>query len=577
MESPELIKELQSRGYMPLSDEEKRAVHTKLCKGYLFYRKHSWGAACYCTRCMTRFNARYDSENEDMYKTARLISHNESIRCPECDKYVTAKAEGYGRKNLYKKDYVSYWNASPDGSTVYITCGIVVDYRFGKPYYDNRGRNLSVDELEVEYHGSEWETLWAARITPGEVHSVRRSPYYYGLADLTEETVPKEPWTHCGCYFGVEYFSDNCLNYDVLENTFLKYVYRFCKYRPEVLSLDVGGTHIWKIIKFYEYAALYPSVEMLIKSGFAGAVREIVDENLRCKRLVNLKGGNPREIFRLDGNRTAALMRFAKNIYGQKSSVGALWSDHIITVMKIWRYLLKYDKKAAVETAFEIFKSNGGYRADVTETLEYCAKMTALSPSAVCRYVLKRGISPNLYRDYINECSELGYNLNDELIRRPNKFEAMHERSSAALRIFKAERLRKEKERTDSEYRRKFYDKYADRFEYSDADYMMVVPKGAEDIIREGAEQRNCVAGYAERRLKGSTIILFLRRTAEPDKSFGTIEIETTQNGNKYYFAQAYAAGNTHLPADAQKWLDNWLARVNAEKAETAVRVQVTA
>lgn len=48
----------------------------------------------------------------------------------------------------------------------------------------------------------------------------------------------------------------------------------------------------------------------------------------------------------------------------------------------------------------------------------------------------------------------------------------------------------------------------------------------AEEIVREGEEQNNCVAGYANRHADGETIIMVLRKRSEPRKPWHTVEIE---------------------------------------------------
>ena len=65
-----------------------------------------------------------------------------------------------------------------------------------------------------------------------------------------------------------------------------------------------------------------------------------------------------------------------------------------------------------------------------------------------------------------------------------------------------------------------------EEFEYSDGSYMIVLPKNAEDIVKEGKILHHCVGhgGYIEQMAEGETRILFLRRVKEPDKPLITIE-----------------------------------------------------
>lgn len=54
--------------------------------------------------------------------------------------------------------------------------------------------------------------------------------------------------------------------------------------------------------------------------------------------------------------------------------------------------------------------------------------------------------------------------------------------------------------------------------------YMIVVPKDAQDIRREGEKQHHCVGTYVERVAKGETMILFVRKVKEPETPFYTME-----------------------------------------------------
>ncbi|MCR5167085.1 MAG: PcfJ domain-containing protein, partial [Oscillospiraceae bacterium] len=200
-----------------------------------------------------------------------------------------------------------------------------------------------------------------------------------------------------------------------------------------------------------------------------------------------------------------------------------------------------------------------GYSRNVPKQL---SEKAGLKPRRITQYLYSNDISPNCYRDHVEHCLKLGYDLSDTAISLPHNFEAMHERTSEALRLIEMERLAKDNQRSEKEYCCTLYAEYTARFEYRSGKYEIVVPRGAWDIVREGADQHNCVAGYAERHLKGRTIILFLRKKEFPGLSFGTLEIGGTKGG--YYFKQAFAAGNKQLPADAKKWLDKWLNMVNS-------------
>ena len=55
--------------------------------------------------------------------------------------------------------------------------------------------------------------------------------------------------------------------------------------------------------------------------------------------------------------------------------------------------------------------------------------------------------------------------------------------------------------------------------------YMIRVPASGEEILDEGRKLKHCVGGYAERHIKGTVTILFMRRTKKPDEPWLTIEM----------------------------------------------------
>lgn len=564
-----------------VTDKIRLELHRKHQSAYIFYRRHKWGADCYCTSCLMRFQARFDTEritpkDEKLYDLALTIHHNDDIKCPLCGAQAKAKAEGYGRTKLWEWHSSAVWSAADDGQTVYIACGDIYG-GFSRHEIGSRHQYpLTLDELEKSYGGAQWCYTWVVRLRPGEVKAVRVSYPYTVTRQNTvySDDDLKEPWDYGGGLYSIHHYTEHH-NIDILESSFLRYVY--AEYRRHCID---------RTIKYMEYAAVYPSIEMLSKTGFFEIVEDIIEYSAHCKREIDLAGKKPAEIFKLDTNRAAALMRYVRE------NDRKYHKTNILAVIKMWRLMLRFNSKATPADA-EMFcmrinadmvvdeyrysgTSSRMMKCESLALFEKCCRKMQLSPIKIADYLDRQSISIYLYKDYINECETLGYDLTDSIVNRPRDFAAAHERTSAAnrARIIEEEEKRAEKQKTA--YRNKIYPKLLETFAYTDGKYSIVVPVGAEDIIDEGRQQRNCVAGYAERHIKGAVTILFLRKTGAAGSSFGTLEIGGTKGG--YYFKQAFAAGNKQLPADAKKWLDKWLAMVNSKTAEKDKdRIAVTA
>ena len=75
----------------------------------------------------------------------------------------------------------------------------------------------------------------------------------------------------------------------------------------------------------------------------------------------------------------------------------------------------------------------------------------------------------------------------------------------------------------------KVFSSIKDKYEYSDENYMVVVPSCIEDMLHEGDNLHHCVADsdrYFDRINRQEAYILFLRKADAPEKSFYTLEIE---------------------------------------------------
>lgn len=77
----------------------------------------------------------------------------------------------------------------------------------------------------------------------------------------------------------------------------------------------------------------------------------------------------------------------------------------------------------------------------------------------------------------------------------------------------------------------------------------------AEEIVREGEEQNNCVAGYANRHADGETIIMVLRKRSEPGKPWHTVEIDP----KTLECRQCYAAHNHKRTPEAAEFMERYL------------------
>lgn len=146
------------------------------------------------------------------------------------------------------------------------------------------------------------------------------------------------------------------------------------------------------------------------------------------------------------------------------------------------------------------------------------------------------------HRDYLEQLRRLGV-YGDRL---PDDLHEAHARLSERERRL-AKREKNEKFRTRRHLLAWMRWKYKGMF---------IRPiDSAEEIVREGEEMHNCVAGYADRHADGETIIMVLRRCSEPRTPWHTVEIDP----KTLECRQCYAARNHEREPEAAEFMERYL------------------
>ena len=97
-------------------------------------------------------------------------------------------------------------------------------------------------------------------------------------------------------------------------------------------------------------------------------------------------------------------------------------------------------------------------------------------------------------------------------------------------------------------------DRLKDR-EFEDEDFIVRLPRSADEIVEEGSKMHHCVGTYIKQVVSGRTIILFLRRKSDIDKEYVTIEM--TNDG---ILRQLKCKNNAVLSsASTLKFVEKWI------------------
>lgn len=527
-----------------ITKEDEEQIN-RIFEPYLFFRNHGKEfRECWCSSCHEHFNYEFiqRTETPNHYEFIRA-RHNGSVVCPKCGRKTTAK-ETYRAKtctNLGEcKRFVIIKKRSKN--EVYLLCGYA-----HKNYYPNDYLDKPNYELSTVYY-----------LTPGYVREFKKAYDYMYLGTIHEEWYePKritEPFTKTWWYniSSIDKRGYTFINFDDLESTFLKYTpfdefykaYRrwYYDYGSNGYSYNAGEA---PEVKFLCYYALYPGIEIPLKSGLEELVCSLVD-NRPMKRYINWNGKNPREMFGMTKAQFKDMVEFCDDILD----------------FKLYQELKRVSKKASFafcrelssaykyDNALKLVKAVRKYNLNLTHTLNYLNKLTdELGKPAADGDAEHTAM---LWTDYINFASQLKYDFSRLDVVFPKKLQKAHDEAAAGVVA--------SKDKLAFEAYQKRYENLKKLYEYSDGQYQIVIPLGINDIVEEGKALSHCVGGYASRHVNGKTTILFLRKCSAPARRLVTIEV----SGKEKRIIQNRGKRNRCLNQKEQAFVDEWIAWVKA-------------
>ncbi|MBQ8845069.1 MAG: PcfJ domain-containing protein [Clostridia bacterium] len=155
------------------------------------------------------------------------------------------------------------------------------------------------------------------------------------------------------------------------------------------------------------------------------------------------------------------------------------------------------------------------------------------------------------YRDYIFVGKKLNYNFKDSKFYRPFNFKVAHDNAVNKLDSVKNKELYSKVNKELRKYQ---------CLNFEDKKYLVVMPIKAEDIITEGQQMMNCVGSYLGRIKDKKSIICFIRKIEERDKSFYTLEL----NPKDFKVVQCRGFHNNPTSEEYQvkKFVSKWLKEI---------------
>lgn len=514
---------MKSPEFEELTERDKELIDN-LFPHYLFYKTLPNGDREFqCSHCRQRFIKSHIARTSS-YEDRELmhVRHGDLRCCPLCGAVTTVKNLGKSkqRKNLWCREKVVVIHAV-NHDRVEARC-----YFAEKDYvYSPTPKTELIEKSRY-------------LLTPGEAIRFKAG---YGNCFYSAKTIC-EPFPNTAMFYGTDE-GYTIFGLNRLENTFLKYnqLDSFISYDAQHFS---GCVYNGPMLTYLSYFAMYPQLEMLQKLGHCDVVRELINRGKKSFPYTNWKAKNITDFFKMSKQEYNAF----------KENGGTLELLRLAYKLRSGKAKLNF---AEAKERLDCF----GSEYNIDQFME-AVKKADISLNEAFKYVLKED-NYSGYADYLRMAGDLGYDLSVHNVAFPKNLKEAHDNAAAAERALIEERRTaalKKLERAAQKYLKKYEKQYS----FTNGKYSIVVPHTVEEIINEGKAMKHCVGGYAGRHMEGTLAILFLRLTAEPNKSLYTIEMHDKA------LTQVQGYNNrTPLTPEAKTFFDMWLAWVNGGSKKT--------
>ena len=297
------------------------------------------------------------------------------------------------------------------------------------------------------------------------------------------------------------------------------------------------------IIHYIRYQALYPIVEQLCKRGFSQTLTdEFIHRNQNGTEL----------IMHLERNKVTEVLGLPERLIKHY-----LKGSDFHSRLKKFMELYGMDPNVREED-IDWLELNGIEAVQVKSILEE----SQMSIMRLCEYLehvrINQCFEPKNaiadWRDYLHAAKTIDVDLTDNKARYPSSLKREHDRAITKQKLVldakKDEVFQKETEQ------------YGKLYSYKDDDYMIVSPKDMKDLFEEGRKLNHCVGSYSDRIIAGTSCIMFIRKTEDPDKPYFTIEINR-ENG---FVVQLRANSNRLINHRSESDLVNFLKEWSKKK-----------
>lgn len=508
------------------SKELTKYVHDELMREhhYMFQIKKGGKRHGYCTHCGNVFDLELGRTITPADRQRLSARHGEKVTCPCCGYEVTKRYDGFG----VKSSFVTIADCRIDEPTQAL---VIYLYSF---QYNFRDKHCicepSVYCFNIGYF--EPHKHFCLLHGWGETHVHLGRTYVSNLCFKREQRVDD-------IHSYAQEKHDGCILYNLD-------CYKQSKMRNSCIEEYLECHSI--LFKYLFYYCEYPElIERLIKQGNISVANDIINQETMGIK-INYNKKEPREAFgltRSEYKQLSGLSDYSKFSYFLSAQFA---NSHPKLNEKNIDFLMKY-----------LYS-----RSDV-KTMEYL--LSVAGPKKIESWIQKQIELSNYfwiqdYADYIRQCKQLEYNLDDKAVIMPQNFSEAH----AELSVLLQQRDNEMRFETLYKLQEKFQKGLLPKLEkksFSDGNFIIRPARTVEELAQEGARNCNCVfTNYAEKHLSGKTELFFIREVNAPDETFYTVEYH---NGN---VIQCRTLRNQGATNEVQAFVDKWLKYIKQIKSK---------
>lgn len=318
-----------------------------------------------------------------------------------------------------------------------------------------------------------------------------------------------------------------------------------------------------EIVRFAHLAHAYPrQVEMLMKAGMAEVIKDRIDRGVKHAEILSWEAEDfhsavkvPPEIIReflrnhVPGDRNIRVLELWKSL-NRKSRVSLEETEEAFPYLNVQRNALKLAKRWNVDPIRLYRYLDGQNHCHISSMFEAWRDYVELGE--------QQGLK--LYRSDVIFPANLG-RAHDAVAAR-HQAEMRHERAKRAAR--ERDALRKREKAEAEKYTAEVLPKLEAKYAWECGEYAITVPITKQEIVDEGRVLQHCVGGYADRHMQGKTVILFMRKKAQPGEPWLTIEMMGVKIKQIHGFRNEglYSTGGRIAPDPREayrEFLDPWL------------------